>query len=165
MNKKVERPDPFLRLIALFKLAKSVLFLCAAIGLHHLLHKDVEAGLQQLMDNLHVDADNHLARWVLEGAAKATNLHFLSLHGVALLSAVAFFYAILFGIEGIGLYLRTRWGEWMVVIITGSLLPVEIYEIIHRVTAIKIFFLIANLLILGYLIYVISRKQKAYENS
>lgn len=151
--------DPLLRVIALFKLAKSFLFFCAGVGLLHFLHKDVEAKIQTLMDNLHVDSDNHLARWVLEGAAKVTDFHFLSLHGVALLSAVAFFYAILFGIEGVGLYLRTRWGEWMVVVITGSLLPVEFYELIHKLTTIKVLFTICNLIILGYLIYVISRKK------
>ena len=157
-----EKPasDPFLRLIALFKLVKSLLFFVAGIGLLHFMHKDIESRLQLLMDNLHVDSDNHLAKWVLEGAAKITALHFLSLHGVELLSAVAFFYAVLFGIEGTGLYLRTRWGEWMVVIITGSLLPVEVYEIWHKVTPVKILFSIANLLILGYLIHVIRRKQK-----
>jgi uncharacterized membrane protein (DUF2068 family) len=152
--------DPFLRVIAFFKLIKSMLFMVAGIGLLHFLHRDVEARLQLLMDNIHVDSDNHLAKWVLEGSAQATQLHFLSLHGVALLSAVAFFYSILFGIEGIGLYLRTRWGEWMVVIITGSLLPVEVYEIVHKVTTIKILFSLANLLILGYLVYVVSRKPK-----
>jgi uncharacterized membrane protein (DUF2068 family) len=152
--------DPLLRLIAIFKLAKSILFFCAGVGLLDLLHKDVESKIQVLMDNLHVDSDNHLAKWVLEGAAKATSFHFMALHGVALLSAVAFFYSLLFGLEGIGLYLRKRWGEWMVVIITGSLLPVEFYEIVHKVTVIKILLTIVNLIILGYLIYVISRKQK-----
>jgi uncharacterized membrane protein (DUF2068 family) len=46
------------------------------------------------------------------------------------------------------------------VIVTGSLLPVEIYEIIHKVSALKIAVTLVNLLILGYLIAVIRRKQK-----
>jgi uncharacterized membrane protein (DUF2068 family) len=153
--------DPLLRLIALFKLAKSILFFCAGIGFLHFLHKDVEARLQLLMDNLHVDSDNHLARWVLEGTARVTSFHFMALHGVALLSAVAFFYSFLFGLEGIGLYLRKAWGEWMVIIITGSLLPLEIYEIAHHVTVVKVLFSIANLIILGYLISIILKKRKA----
>ena len=73
------------------------------------------------------------------------------------LSAISFFYAALFGTEGVGLYLRKRWAEWFVVIVTGSLLPLEIYEIAHRVTALKIGVMTINLLILGYLIVLIRR--------
>lgn len=153
------RADPLLRLIALFKLAKSLLFLCAGVGLLQFLHRDVQARLILFMDNVHVDPENHVAQWALKGAATIPSLHFLHLQGVALLSAAAFFYAILFGVEGTGLYLQKRWGEWMVVIITGSLLPVEIYEIVHRVTALKVLFMIGNLIIVGYLIYtIIGRK-------
>ncbi|HEX4140820.1 MAG TPA: DUF2127 domain-containing protein [Candidatus Methylacidiphilales bacterium] len=147
-------PDPLLRLIALFKLAKSFLFICAGFGLLHFLNKDVEAHLQVLMNSLHVDSDNHLAKWCLDEAG------LLSKVKIEALSAIAFFYGILFGIEGTGLYLRKRWAEWFVVIMTGSLLPLEIYEIIHRVTPAKIALTAGNLIILGYLIYVIWRKQE-----
>jgi uncharacterized membrane protein (DUF2068 family) len=146
-------PDPMLRLIAIFKLIKSVLFICAGIGLLHFLNKDVESGLLNLMDHLHVDADNHLAKWCLGEAGRMTNLKIESL------SAIAFFYAILFGIEGTGLYLRKRWAEWFVVIMTSSLLPLEAYEIWHKVTPAKIALTAGNLVILGYLIYVIRRKK------
>jgi uncharacterized membrane protein (DUF2068 family) len=47
-----------------------------------------------------------------------------------------------------------------VVIITASLLPLEAYEIWHRVTALKILLTVGNLIILGYLIYVIRQKQE-----
>ena len=62
--------------------------------------------------------------------------------------------------EGIGLYLRKGWAEWFVVIMTGSLLPLEVYEIIHHVTVLKILLTMGNLIILGYLIYVIRTKQE-----
>ena len=146
--------DPMLRLIALFKLAKSFLFICAGIGLLHFLNKDVEARMQILMNSLHVDSDNHLAKWCLDEAGHLTNLK------IASLSAIAFFYGILFGIEGIGLYLRKRWAEWFVVIITSSLLPLEAWEIWHRITLAKVALTTGNLIILGYLIYVIRRKEK-----
>lgn len=145
--------DPMLRLIALFKLAKSFLFICAGIGLLHFLNKDVEGRMQILMNDLHVDSDNHLAKWCLDEAGHLTNLK------IASLSAIAFFYGILFGIEGTGLYLRKRWAEWFVVIITSSLLPLEIYEIWHRITLAKVALTTGNLIILGYLIYVIRRKR------
>jgi uncharacterized membrane protein (DUF2068 family) len=147
-------PDPLLRLIALFKLAKSILFISAGFGLLHFLNKDVEAHLLVLMNSLHVDSDNHLAKWCLNEAGLLSNVK------IEALSAIAFFYGILFGIEGTGLSLRKGWAEWFVVIMTGSLLPLEFYEIVHRVTLAKIALTAGNLIILGYLILVIRRKQK-----
>jgi uncharacterized membrane protein (DUF2068 family) len=146
--------DPFLRLIALFKLTKAVLFTVAGIGLLHFLNQDVEQRLQNLMDSLHVDFDNHIPKWCLEQAGKLTNLKLVGL------SAIAFFYAALFATEGTGLYLRKRWAEWFVVIVTGSLLPLEGYEIWHKITLAKVALTAGNLLILGYLVHVIRKKKK-----
>jgi uncharacterized membrane protein (DUF2068 family) len=147
--------DPFLRVIAIFKLAKAALFFAAGLGLLHYLNKDVESRLQHLMDSLHVDHHNHFLTWCLKQAGLLTT------DKKALLSAVAFFYSGLFAAEGTGLYLRKRWGEWLVVILTGSLLPLEAYEIWHKVTLAKLLLTAGNLLILGYLIHVIRRKQKS----
>ena len=148
--------DPFLRLIALFKLIKSALFFAAGIGVLNLFHKDVAGRLEHLLSHLHVDPDNRYAQALLEQVGKFTNTN-LKLIG---LSIVSFFYAALFGTEGTGLFLRKRWAEWFVVIVTGSLLPVEFYEIVHKVTVIKILVTVVNLLILAYLVVVIRRKQK-----
>ena len=146
--------DPFLRVIAFFKLAKAFLFTCAGVGLLHFLNKDVETRLQRLIDDLHVDSDNHLAKWCLQEAGQLTNLKLVSL------SAICFFYAALFATEGTGLYLRKRWAEYFVVIVTGSLLPLEGYEIWHKVSVAKILLTLGNIIILGYLIHVIRRKKK-----
>jgi uncharacterized membrane protein (DUF2068 family) len=147
--------DPFLRIIALFKLAKAILFFCAGVGLLHFVNKDVQAHLQNLMDSLHVDTDNHIPQWCLEQAGRLTRMKLVSL------SAICFFYSALFAVEGTGLYLRKRWAEYFVVIVTGSLLPLEGYEIWHHVTWTKILLTAVNLMILGYLIAVIRRKRKA----
>ena len=151
-----EKPpsDPFLRLIALFKLAKALLFICAGIGVLHFLNQDVQSGLQHLVDSLHVDSDNRIPKWCLEQAGKLTNTKLVSL------SAICFFYAALFATEGTGLYLRKRWAEYFVVIVTASLLPLEAYEIWVKITWAKILLTTGNLLILGYLIHVIRRKRK-----
>ena len=154
--KEKQDSDPLLRLIALFKLVKSVLFFAAGIGVLHLFNKDVGDKLEHLLGHFHVDPENHYARELIEQVGKMTNTN-LKLVG---LSVISFFYAALFGTEGAGLFLRKRWAEWFVVIVTGSLLPLEIYEIIHKITALKIGLTVLNLLILAYLIVVIRRKQK-----
>ena len=147
--------DPFLRIIAVFKLMKAFLFTCAGIGLLHFLNKDVELRIQDLMDHLHVDSDNHIAKFVLTQAGLLTK------GKMEALSAIAFFYAALFATEGTGLYLRKRWAEYFVVIVTASLLPLEAYEIWLKISWAKVLLTMGNLMILGYLIHVIRQKKKA----
>lgn len=156
MASKKADSDPLLRVIAFFKLVKSALFLAAGIGVLHFFNKDVADRLEHLLDHLHVDPRNHYANALLEQVGRMTNTN-LKLAG---LSIIAFFYAGLFGTEGVGLFLRKRWAEWFVVIVTGTLLPVEIYEIFHKFHAWKVVALAINLAIIAYLVVVIRRKQK-----
>lgn len=148
--------DPLLRLIAFFKLIKAALFLAAGIGVLHFFNKDVSDRFEDLLDHLHVDPDNKYAKALLEQVGKMTDTN-LKLVGISL---IGFFYAGLFGTEGVGLFLRKRWAEWFVVIVTSTLLPLEIYEIIHKVSVIKIAVTVINLLVIAYLIVVIRRKKK-----
>jgi len=64
----------------------------------------------------------------------------------------AFVYAALFLAEGIGLWSLKRWGEWVTVLITGSLLPLEIYELWHRLTLPRAAVFVLNAAIVWYLV-------------
>jgi len=152
MDSGKSRSDFFLRLIGVFKLVKALVFFSAGIGVLHFLHKDVEAWMMQLLDNSHVDSDNRASRWVLKQASKLTSVR------IGEISAICFFYGSLFATEGVGLYLRKRWAEYFVVIVTGSLLPFEIYELAHKFNWAKLILVAVNLIVLGYLIIVIRRK-------
>ena len=52
-----------------------------------------------------------------------------------------------------GLFLRKQWAEYLVVIITGSLLPVEIWTMIQKAELWKLGLIVGNLLIVGYLVH------------
>jgi uncharacterized membrane protein (DUF2068 family) len=54
-----------------------------------------------------------------------------------------------------------RWGEWLTVIITSSLLPIEVYEIVRHPSAVKVTVLAVNIAIVAYLIYGIRRGESA----
>ena len=66
---------------------------------------------------------------------------------------MSFNYAGLFLTEGVGLWLMKRWAEWFTIIITSSLVPVEIYELYHQPSATKIVVLIINVAVVIYLVY------------
>lgn len=60
-------------------------------------------------------------------------------------------YGTIEGTEGIGLFLRRRWAEYLTVLGTGVLIPFELYELVHHTTLFKAAALIANLAIVVYL--------------
>ncbi|MEK7828700.1 MAG: DUF2127 domain-containing protein, partial [Deltaproteobacteria bacterium] len=60
-------------------------------------------------------------------------------------------YALLNLAMGYGLHRRKRWAEWLTVIATALLIPLEIYEIIQEQTVIRIGILILNCAIVYYL--------------
>ena len=66
----------------------------------------------------------------------------------------------MFSVEGIGLWLQRRWAEWLTVVITASLIPLELWELIHKPTVGASLVLIANCLIVGYLYWHVSTHGK-----
>ncbi len=140
--------DFVLRLIAIYKLAKTVVFIGIGIGLLQLLHHNVQRMLwDYVIEPMHFDPENRLLKWAIDSASSLTD------HRLRIFSYGAFFYAAVFATEGIGLYLRAHWAEYMVLISTGSLLPIEVYETCHLFEWWKAGVLIGNLAILLYLIH------------
>jgi uncharacterized membrane protein (DUF2068 family) len=61
-------------------------------------------------------------------------------------------YAVLEGAEAIGLWYQRRWAEYLTFIATTALLPVEIYELSHRLSPLKIVTFLLNLAVVIYLL-------------
>jgi uncharacterized membrane protein (DUF2068 family) len=68
---------------------------------------------------------------------------------------VADCYASVTLIEAIGLYLEKAWGEFLTLAITASFLPWEIFEIIRRITWIRVGLLTINILVFAYLLRIV----------
>jgi len=71
---------------------------------------------------------------------------------LSLVGALAFLYAGLFLVEGIGLWMERRWAEYLTIIATSSLVPFEVYELVRHVTFPRAVTLAVNLLVVGYLV-------------
>jgi uncharacterized membrane protein (DUF2068 family) len=142
-----------LRLIAVFKLLKATLLVAVGLGALKLVHKDTGDVVQHWVELFRLDPNNHYVDTALEKASRLTPGKIKELGLGSLL------YAGLFLTEGIGLWLEKRWAEWLTVIITSSLIPIEIYEIFHHATPVKIFVLLINIAIVTYLVYRIRNKR------
>jgi uncharacterized membrane protein (DUF2068 family) len=72
----------------------------------------------------------------------------LTVIGIALI-----LYAALQIVEGIGLWSLKRWGEYVAVVGTTAFIPLEIYEIVDKVSWLKIVILVINVAAVVYLLW------------
>jgi len=143
---EVHRPDFGLRLIIIWKVVKAVLLVAVGVTAFAIADRD----LHQL--------GVHIVRWAgLDPASPRVagaleHLIGLTPRRIDLLGAGALGYAVVCAVEGWGLHRRKRWGEWLTVILTCSLLPLELYEIAVHATIGKLVALVVNAAIVLYLL-------------
>ncbi|HXN21618.1 MAG TPA: DUF2127 domain-containing protein [Candidatus Dormibacteraeota bacterium] len=141
--------------IGTFKLLKGLLLLVVGIGALRLMHKDVALFISNLADFFRIDPDNQWINRLLEKTAG------LNSRRLQFISAGSFFYSGLLIIEGVGLLLRKHWAEYLVIVLTASLIPLEFYELAKHITALRMAVLLVNIAIVIYLVHVV-RKQRRY---
>jgi len=61
-------------------------------------------------------------------------------------------YALLQVLEGVGLWVLKRWGEYVAVVGTTLFIPLEVYELIEKVSWLKIVALVVNVAAVVYLV-------------
>jgi len=71
----------------------------------------------------------------------------------------AFSYAALCLVEGWGLVTQKSWAEYFTVILTTAALPWESYELVEKFEPYKVGLLLANIVVLVYLLWVLKRKR------
>lgn len=67
------------------------------------------------------------------------------------IGVIFFLYAVLEGVEAVGLWLGRRWAEYLTFVATALLLPFEVYELSESVSPLKVSALLINLAIVVYL--------------
>jgi len=137
----------FLRLIALFKLFKALVLLASLAILFNLIRQDDQAGaIITWALTLHVDPANHYVRSVLAALLRLNPQQF------AVLTVGTVLYAVLFFVEGIGLWFEQVWAEYLTIVATASFIPIELYEIITSISSPKTVTLALNIAIVAYLV-------------
>jgi uncharacterized membrane protein (DUF2068 family) len=69
-----------------------------------------------------------------------------------LVGAVFIVYALVEGIEAVGLWYAKRWAEYLTFVVTASLLPLEVYELANRVSVLKLITITINVAVVVYLL-------------
>jgi uncharacterized membrane protein (DUF2068 family) len=107
----------------------------------------VLADLQRGVAGGPVQSTGHVG--ILHELDRLFSLRAGTLQGVGIALLV---YAALEGAEAVGLWLAKRWAEYLTFVATTVLLPLEVYEIVHRATALKVIGFLINLAIVVYLL-------------
>jgi len=148
-----ERRVRYLKLIALFKIAKGTLLLVLGVSLLFLNTRT------RWIDAL----SNWTADEILMEHSKGVSylLHKLQamLAGGALPATgfLALFYSAVLFTEGIGVYMQQRWAELLMIFATATLIPLELRHFWHRPGLVGAFILLANCFIVWFLYRVLKR--------
>ncbi len=137
----VDRAFHFIVLVGLGVLV--LLFAADRATLRHTFYKviaDLQGGVAASQSHAHGllhEIDN----------AFTTSSSHLHLVGVVLLV-----YGAVEGVEAVGLWYQRRWAEYLTFLVTASLLPLEIYELVNRATVFKAIAFVINVAVVVYLL-------------
>lgn len=139
--------------IAAYKLVGALLLFAVGVGALKLVHKDIDDVMwHALIEVLRMNPESRLVNFIFD---KAELLNDPLLKRIEL---GAFCYASLGILEAVGLYLEKVWGEFLTVAITASFLPLELDEVVRRLTWVRVSLLTVNVAVVIYLLWVIGEK-------
>ena len=141
-----------IRVIAVFKLVKALLLVGVGLGSLKLLNSDAAETADRWASALAWRFGPRAASVVQDGVSS------LSDSRLKLIGIVAFLYAGLFGVEGVGLWMTKRWAEYLTIIATTSFVPFEIYELIRHASWQRGATLGINLLVVAYLVWKVRQR-------
>jgi uncharacterized membrane protein (DUF2068 family) len=147
-----------LRVIAVYKGIKTIGLIIAAMVAFGLRREEAFDHLIQVLEHLSLTDTSGLRWHLVDMLVEMGPSKFIAIGIVALV------YAAIFATEGTGLWLRKHWAEWFTVIATGSLIPVEAYEVFYRFSWLKVAALIANIAIVIYLVRIAMQPHKRVES-
>ena len=122
------------------------------VGIYVLAH--VRSGLGGLANTLIEEfnlasGSSFLRHWLYQLVLRFTGISHNSLLALSIGSIV---YGLIEGSESIGLMLRRRWAEYLVVLATAFFIPVEVIELAGHPTIVKAVTFILNVVVVVYLV-------------
>jgi hypothetical protein len=85
-------------------------------------------------------------------------LHRLHARTLLITGVAAIGYGLIELVEGVGLWLDRLWAEYLTVIATSVLIPVEAYELVRKPTLLKAGGIAVNVAIVAYLAWMLQRR-------
>lgn len=128
-----------IRVVSAFEALEGLLALVGASGLFLLLHKDLEEIALKLIEHAHLNPAAHYPNIFLTAVDHLENTKFT----IIALGAIA--YSLFRFVEAYGLYHEASWAEVLAALSSAFYLPIEVAELVHRVSLISVSVLVLNL--------------------
>jgi uncharacterized membrane protein (DUF2068 family) len=150
------RDRTLMRALAVERAIRAVIFLLVAAGVfkvtgsrerwRHAFEQDLPL-LKPLANQIGFNPEHSkIVRHIAQVFAMSSST--LTWIGIGLIA-----YAVIELIEAVGLWLVARWGEYFAVIATSVFLPLEIYELTEKVTALRLIALVINIVAVVWLLW------------
>jgi uncharacterized membrane protein (DUF2068 family) len=144
-----------LRLFAIERYIRVLIFGAAAFAVWRFKYARASIGatfnreyplLRTLLSQLGYDVDRSKLVGLIQHALT------LSSASISLIAGALAAYAVIELVEGTGLWLARRWGEYFAMVVTSLGLPYEIYDMANKITATRVIFFVINLALVLYLV-------------
>ena len=149
------RSRRIIRLIAAERIVRSLLLLAAGVYLLSHRHTDFGRLADHVARAVELDPRRPLVRHLIE------RLHRLHAGTIVLTGLAALGYGALELVEGVGLWLDKLWAEYLTVIATSLLIPLEVYELVRKPSLLKAGGIVVNVAIVAYLAWNLRRRLRA----
>jgi uncharacterized membrane protein (DUF2068 family) len=136
--------------IVAFKAFKCVVLTALGVAALSAIHRDPVDLAVHVAQAVHLPVTSRLFGRAVTLALRATPTNEVAV------AATAFGYALVLGMEGVGLYLRRSWARWFTIGATSSLIPLEVYEIVREPRLLRVLVLLLNT---GVVVYLWRRKE------
>ncbi|MCS3782329.1 DUF2127 domain-containing protein [Tsukamurella ocularis] len=146
------RDELIMRFLAVERLLRGIVFAAAGVvvwqfrGTHEHLREVFQSKLPVLSQLGFNVGDSRIVQTVDTALG-------LSSTTLAWVAAGLVAYAVIEVVEAVGLWLGKRWGEYFAVVATSAFLPLEIYEITEKVTALRAGALLINIAAVAWLVW------------
>ncbi|HEY4247226.1 MAG TPA: DUF2127 domain-containing protein [Lacunisphaera sp.] len=140
--------------VALFEAIKGAVVLLGGFGMLSLLHRNIRLIAAAVVGRFHLNPTHGFANSFIEAASRVTDSR------LWMIALLGFVYGVFRLIEAYGLWFGKVWAEWVAVLSGGIYLPVEIYELVEKITWVRASALAVNLAVIGFMSGVLVRNRR-----
>jgi uncharacterized membrane protein (DUF2068 family) len=143
-----------LRVVSIFEATKGLLVLLTGFGLLAYIHQDLHLAAENLVRHFHLNPASHYPRIFIDLADHVSD-------GQLWIMAVsALLYSVVRFVEAYGLWHQRAWAEWFALLTGGMYVPIELFEVVKKVTWPRVTVLSVNAVIVAYLATILYRSRQ-----
>jgi uncharacterized membrane protein (DUF2068 family) len=153
---KQSKSKKVLRLLSLFEACKGLLVLLVGAGLFTLIHKNAQQEAAEIVKIFHLNPARHYPEIFINSLTNLSDarLWFLSISAII--------YSLIRFAEAYGLWYDRLWAIWFAIASSALFLPMELSELIEKLTIVRIVIILLNILLVFYLLR-LSRQRTSKE--